>query len=168
MMRTMGFTLVEILIVVVLLGILASVVLPVVSDGAMSARRSALMQDVQLLRRFILIYSSQHLEVAPGYAGGDVSAAPAEDAFVSQATMASTSGGATAAPGTAGFNRGPYLLRIPSNPLNNLATIQMLGNGDEFPADGDDSHGWIYKAATGEIRADNAGTDTNGQRYYDY
>jgi prepilin-type N-terminal cleavage/methylation domain-containing protein len=168
MKRTMGFTLVEILIVVVLLGILAAVVLPAVSDGAIEARRSALMQDLQLLRRVVLIYACQHLEVAPGYANGDTSAAPVEQVFVDQATLASTESGQTADPGTAGFNRGPYLLRIPSNPLNNLATIQVLGNGEDFPADGDDSHGWVYKATTGEIRPDSPGVDNQGERYYDY
>jgi len=44
----------------------------------------------------------------------------------------------------------------------------MLGNGEDFPADADNSHGWIYKAATGEIRADSTGTDDNAKRYYDY
>jgi general secretion pathway protein G len=168
MKRTGGFTLVEILIVVVLLGILAAIVLPAVSDGAISARRSALMQDLQLLRRVILIYASQHSEVAPGYADGDTSAAPTEQAFIDQATLATRESGQTAAPGTAGFNRGPYLLRIPSNPLNNMATIQILGDGEAFPAEGDDSHGWVYKAATGEIHADSPGTDGEGQPYYAY
>ena len=136
MKRTAGFTLVEILIVVVLLGILAAVVLPAVSNGAIAARRAALMQDLQLLRRVVLIYETQHLEVAPGYANGDTSAAPTEAVFVDQTTLASTESGQTAVPGTAGFNRGPYLLRIPANPLNNLNTVQILGNGEGFPAEG--------------------------------
>ena len=168
MKGTKGFTLVEILIVVALLGILAGVVLPTVTDGVMSAKRSALKQDLQVLRRFILIYTSHHVEVGPGYAEGNASAAPDEGAFVDQATLASTASGQTAAPGTEGFNRGPYLLRIPANSLNSLSTIQMLGNDDDFSAEGDDSHGWIYKATTGEIRADSPGTDINGARYYDY
>jgi len=168
MKRTAGFTLVEILIVVVLLGILAAVVLPAVSNGAIAARRAALMQDLQLLRRVVLIYETQHLEVAPGYANGDTSAAPTEAVFVDQATLASRESGQTAAPGTAGFNRGPYLLRIPTNPLNNLNTVQMLGDGEGFPAEGDDSHGWMYKAAAGEIRADSPGTDSEGLSYCEY
>ena len=168
MNRMKGFTLMEILIVVVLLGVLAAVVIPTVSQGAISARRSALMHDVQLLRRVIQIYTCQHLEVAPGYSNGNTSEAPTEQAFVDQATLASTESGLTDLPGTAGFHRGPYVLRIPTNSLNNLDTIQVLGNGEDFPADGDDSHGWIYKAATGDIRPDSPGTDIEGRRYYDY
>jgi general secretion pathway protein G len=168
MNRTKGFTLVEILIVVVLLGILAAIVIPTVSQGAISARRSALMHGVQLLRRVILIYTCQHLEVAPGYPDGDTSAAPTEQAFVDQATLASMESGLTSAPGTAGFDRGPYIMRIPTNPLNDLASIQVLGDGEDFPVDGDDSHGWIYKAATGKIRPDSPGTDDAGRSYADY
>ncbi|MEJ2740487.1 MAG: prepilin-type N-terminal cleavage/methylation domain-containing protein [Dehalococcoidia bacterium] len=163
-----GFTLVEILIVVVILGILAAVVLPLASGGVISAQESSLGVDLQLLKRFILIYKVHHLEIAPGYPNGNTGAAPTEPAFVDQATLASNSSGRTAAVGTDGYERGPYMERIPANPLNKLRTVQMLGNGEDFPADGDNSHGWVYKASTGEIRADSPGTDDSGTRYYDY
>jgi prepilin-type N-terminal cleavage/methylation domain-containing protein len=168
MAKARAFTLVEILIAVVLLGVLAAIVIPAVADSASSAKRSALATDLKLLRRFILIYKGQHREVAPGYPDGNTAAAPTEQAFVEQATMSSNEAGQTAAVGTAGFNRGPYMQRIPANPLNGLSTVQMLGDGEAFPANGDNSHGWICKAATLEIRADNPGTDSNGKRYYDY
>lgn len=161
-----AFTLVEILIVVVILGILAAVVLPLASGGVISAQESSLGIDLQLLKRFVLIYKVHHLEVAPGYPNG--TGVPTEEAFINQALLASNSAGETAAIGTAGYDRGPYMQMIPANPLNKLKTIQMLGDGENFPADGDNSHGWIYKAATGEIRPDSPGTDDNGKRYYDY
>jgi len=168
MKKARAFTLVEILIVAVLLGILAVIVIPAVANSAGSARQSALATDLQLLRRFILIYKGQHLEVGPGYLNGDSTAAPTEDAFVAQATMASNASGQTAATGTAGYNRGPYLQKIPANPFNGKSTVQMLGNGEAFPASADNSHGWIYKAAASEIRGDNTGADSNGEQYYDY
>jgi general secretion pathway protein G len=65
MKKVKAFTLVEILIVVVLLGILAAIVIPAFAGGAMSARSSALAQDLRILQRFILIYKSQHMEIAP-------------------------------------------------------------------------------------------------------
>ena len=163
-----AFTLVEVLIVTVLLGVLAAIVIPSVANSTTSAKDSALATDLQLFRRFILVYKAHHLEVAPGYPNGNTSAAPTELAFIQQATMSSNAGGQTAAIGTPGFNRGPYMQRIPANPFNNKSTIQMLGNGEDFPANADDSHGWIYKADTAEIRADSAGTDNSGKRYYDY
>ena len=166
--RDSAFTLVEILIVVVLLGILAAVVIATVGNSTTSAKASALATDLQLLRNFIMVYKGQHLEAAPGYPNGDTTAAPTEQAFVEQATMSSNTSGQTAAVGTPGFVRGPYMQKIPVNPFNNLSTIQMLADGEAFPANADDSHGWICKAATAEIRADTSGTNSNGKAYYDY
>jgi general secretion pathway protein G len=163
-----AFTLVEILIVVVLLGILAATIIPMVANSTMSAKYSALSLDLQMLRRYILIYKAQHLEVAPGYPNGASNQAPTEQVFLDQIMTASKSNGQTAPVGTVGFERGPYLSKMPKNPINGKNSVQVLGNGANFPADGDDSHGWIYKAATSEVRADIPGTDRDGKRYYDY
>ena len=168
MKRARAFTLIEILVVVVLLGILAVVVLPLVAGSAISARESALAHDVQMLRRYVLIYTAQHLEIGPGYPDGDTTQDPTEAVFLAQTTLSSNESGQTAPIGTAGFDRGPYLSKIPVNPLNHKNTIQVLTDAEDFPADADDSHGWIYKASTSEVRADNAGTDDGGTRYYDY
>ena len=168
MRKARAFTLIEILVVVVLLGVLAGVVLPLIAGGALSARESALAGDLQLLRRYVLIYKGQHKEVTPGYPDGDTTQAPTEAAFVEQMTMSSNSSGQTAAVGTPGFERGPYLMRMPVNPLNDLDTLQLLADGANFPANGDDSHGWIYKPATAEIRADCTGANGAGRLYYDY
>lgn len=153
MERIKGFTLIEILIVVVLLGILAAVVIPTVSQGVIDARRSALVSDLGLLRRFILIYKAHHMEVPPGYPNGDTSAMPTQEAFFAQATLASNAQGQTAPIGTDGYNRGPYLSKIPANPFSKLNTIQFVS---EFEP-GNDSHGWQYKISTGEICADTSG-----------
>jgi len=168
MNKAKAFTLMEILIVVVLLGVLAAIVIPTVANSTTSAKDSALAADLQLLRRVILVYRTQHLEVAPGYPDGDTTQAPTEQAFIDQATMASNANGQTAPAGTAGFNRGPYISKIPVNPFNGKNTVEMLADGQAFPANADDSHGWIYKAATSEIRTDNTGTNLNGKLYYDY
>ena len=163
-----AFSLVEILIVVVLLGILAMTVISMASSGAISAKESALATDLQLLRRFVLIYKCQHLEVSPGYPNGQTSAAPTEQAFIDQAILSSNSAGQTAEIGTAGFERGPYMQKIPMNPLNSKSSVEMLGDGEDFPAAADDSRGWICKPATSEIRADSSGSGDNGKLYYDY
>lgn len=168
MKRARAFTIVEILIVVVLLGILAAVVIPAVANSGASARASALAQDLKLLRRFALIYKGQHLEVGPGYPDGDTGQAPTEQAFVDQATTSSNTSGETRLVGTPGFDRGPYMMKIPVNPLNDKSTVQMLGDDQDFPANADGNDGWIYKAATSEVRAGNTGTDYNGKPYYDY
>lgn len=168
MRKTRAFTLVEILIVVVLLGILAVVVLPLVAGSSISAKESALAHDLNMLRRFVLIYKTHHLEVGPGYPDGNTSQTPTEQAFIDQMILSSKPSGQTAAIGTVGYDRGPYMMKIPVNPLNNLSTIQMLGDAENFPANADNSHGWIYKASTSEFRSDSIGTNDNGTPYYDY
>lgn len=166
--KTNAFTLVEILIVVVILAVLAAIVIPQAGKATNAAKDSALAHDLQMLRRYILIYKGQHLEVPPGYPNGDKTQTPVEQAFIDQLTMASNSKGQTAAKGTPGYGYGPYLMKIPKNHFCEKSTVQMLDNGQNFPAEADGSHGWIYKAATSEIRADNTGTDENGTVYYDY
>ena len=168
MRKERAFTLVEILVVVVLLGILAGVVLPLVAGSSISAKESALALDLQMLRRYVLIYKSQHLEVGPGYPDGDTNQTPTEQAFVDQIMLSSNSSGQTAPVGTPGFPRGPYLMKIPVNPLNHKNTVQVLDDAANFPANADGSHGWIYKPTTSEVRADCGGTDDSGKPYYDY
>jgi general secretion pathway protein G len=166
--RAAAFTLVEILIVVVLLAVLALILIPMVSGSVTAARESAVSHDLNMLRRYVLVYAAQHLDLAPGYPNGDKNQTPTEQAFVDQITMSSNSNGQTAAIGTPGFPRGPYMQMIPVNPVNHKSTIQVLGDSDTFPASGDDSHGWIYKPATSEMRADCGESDENGKAYYDY
>lgn len=168
MKRARAFTLVEVLIVVVLLAVLAAIVVPTFSQATTPAKESALASDLALLRRFVLIYASQHLELAPGYPNGSTSGTPTDAAFRDQATLSSNASGQTAAIGTAGFRYGPYLSRIPVNPFNGKDTVQMLANGQAFPAAADDSHGWICKPQTGEIRPGNSGSVTGGAAYYDF
>jgi prepilin-type N-terminal cleavage/methylation domain-containing protein len=168
MKRARAFTLVEILIVVVLLAVLAAIVLPSLTKGTTMAKESALAFDLGLLRRFVLIYASQHLEVSPGYPNGNTSAAPTGEVFTDQAMLSSKATGETAGIGTAGYPYGPYLSRIPANPFNQKDTVEMLANGQAFPAAPDNSHGWICKPQTGEVRPDNTGSDSAGTAYYDY
>jgi prepilin-type N-terminal cleavage/methylation domain-containing protein len=168
MRQARAFTLVEILIVVVLLGIMAGIVIPAIGRSATGARETTLAMNLNLLRRFIPVYTSQHKEVAPGYADGNPAGMPTEEAFVNQAMLSSNADGATAARGTAGYRFGPYLSKIPANPFDASESVLVLANDEEFPATADDQYGWVYKPATGEIRADNTGANVRGVAYYDY
>lgn len=154
-----GFTLIEILTVVIILGVLAAMVVPQLSTATTAARHSMLADDIRVSRTQVLIFKWQHRGVPAGYPGMDRSKAPTEAAFISQMTLSSTSAGETAAVGTDGFPYGPYMREIPSNPVNGKSSIQIIGDNAAFPTEADDSHGWIYQPSTVTFRADCTGYD---------
>lgn len=168
MRRATAFTLVEILIVVVLLGVLAAVVVPSFSNASQSARCSMLLDNLRIMRTQIQVFAAQHNDVAPGYPGLDPTVAPTEAAFVNHMTRSSTASGALADPGTDGYPFGPYLREIPENPVNGRATVRVLADGDTFPSEAADTHGYVYQPATTMLKADSTGSDDGGKEYFDY
>lgn len=162
-----GFTLVELLIVVVILGILAGVVIPAFSGNTEDAKVSATVQNLQSLRASVDLYKVQHDEKYPGYPVGG--GTPTAALMVDQLTLASRKDGTTAALGTAGHPFGPYLKSgLPVNPFNGLADVAIVTDGTAFPTSGTDSTGWIYKPQTGELKANTAFTLSTGENVFDF
>jgi len=133
-----GFTLVEILIVVVILGILAAIVVPQFTSAAQESRENSLKMDLHRLRIQIEVYKAHHNDVYPSLAD-----------FENQLTMASDVDGNTAALGTAGYIYGPYIRELPNNPLTGGKTV---GSGAIGSSD------WYYNETTGEFRANDSAT----------
>src|SRR6187399_2585570 len=96
-----GFTLVEILIVVIILGILAAIVIPQFTNASQDARKNSLTSQLQTMRSQIELYKLQHLDQLPPAlaAGGDGAVAWAEMTVKT---------GADHVPNAAGLY-GPYL-----------------------------------------------------------
>ncbi len=166
MRKNNGFTLVEILIVVLMLGILAAIVLPKFSNATATARASMLADDLRVIRTQISVYKAQHTGVAPGYpvggGGGN------EATFIAQMTMASDVEGDTQPAGTAGFDLGPYLREIPVNPVNDKSTVTVLADAAAFPDEATGNFGWLYQPAKLIFKADAVGQDDNGTDFIDY
>jgi general secretion pathway protein G len=162
-----AFTLVELLIVVVILGIMAMIVIPQFSNASHTARENTLRDDLRFLRTQIGVFAAQHRDVTPGYPGGDTTAAPTEADFLAQMTMFTSEPCATNATKSAVYKFGPYLSKMPSNPLNGKSTVTVIANGAAVPA-ADDSTGWYYKPQTKEIIANSTGSDGTGTAYYGY
>ncbi len=133
-----GFTLVEILIVVVILGILAAIVIPQFTQASSEAKLNSLCSDLQSLRSQIELYKCQHNDKPPA------SAVLFEHQMIYCSDIAGTDNDSKVRSGSATF--GPYLERLPVNPFTNKNTV-VGSQGTAGAA------GWVYNATTGEIKA---------------
>ena len=172
---TAAFTLIEILIVVVILGILAMIVIPQFSNASFQARENTLKDDLRFLRLQVQVFAAQHRDIPPGYPSGDTSAAPTANDFELQMTRFSSEGCVTSTTNSSLYKFGPYLSRLPPNPMNNASTILIVANGVAMPVaaslpvmNAGVPYGWIYKPQTQEFMANLAGSDSNGTPYASY
>src|SRR5215467_1591621 len=112
--RKGGFTLVEILIVVIILGILAAIVIPQFTSASQDARKNSLVSQLQTLRSQLELYKLQHLDQLPSTLIGS-------SPDWTQMTEKTNSSGATGT--TTAFPFGPYLQADPTNPLNSQTAV---------------------------------------------
>jgi len=158
-----GFTLVEILIVVLILAILAAIVVPSLSHISHDAREAMLKDDLRFMRSALTLYRAQHKEQPVGTVGGST---PDFPTLLAQFTTYSDGQGNTSTTATPVYQYGPYLGSIPKNPLSDKNDVLVV-TGGSLPAP-DDSTGWIYNATTQEFIANLSALDTNGTPYVNY
>ena len=143
--RKSGFTLVEILIVVVILGILAAIVIPQFTDASTEAKESALCSDLQTMRSQIELYKIQHNDIPPSLA-----------TFKDQMTEQ------TDVEGDPGVDYGPYLQQVPTNQFNDSKEL----DGDGAASGGTPEAGWDYDETNGEIHPNDALSSPNGTAHF--
>ncbi|MGA3065315.1 MAG: prepilin-type N-terminal cleavage/methylation domain-containing protein [Tepidisphaeraceae bacterium] len=134
-----GFTLVEILIVVIILGILAAIVIPQFTNASSDARNSSLASTLQTLRSQIELYKLQHGDTLPNLVA---SWAP----FTGTTTY-----------GNPATTFGPYMQATPTNPENGFSTVidstsspgasVATGTGFVYDYNGGNGTGEIYGTA---------------------
>jgi general secretion pathway protein G len=163
-----GFTLIEILIVVVILAILATIVIPQFSNASVTAKENTMKDDLRYLRTQIVVYRAQHGDVPPGYPSGDRSQAPSAAAFVDQMTKPTDQDGIANGSASSVFKFGPYLSKMPLNPLTGLDQVLVVEDGASMPDPTGATYGWIYKPSSGEIIANCTGSDASGNAYKNY
>jgi general secretion pathway protein G len=143
-----GFTLVEILIVVVILGILAAIVVPQFTEASGEAKEARLLQDLQSVRSQLELYKLQHAGELPGAGTASIVEALTGMTDIEGALLP-----AGTAPGVGVY--GPYLQKIPGNPFIAAGTANdtiEAGAVDGVPGGGD--NGWFLNTVTGAFYAD--------------
>jgi prepilin-type N-terminal cleavage/methylation domain-containing protein len=125
-----GFTLIEILIVVIILGIMAAIVVPAFNTYGRTARQASLTSTIRTLRSQIQAYRLQHGDELP-----DLAAASAAGNHFQPLLEVTTYG-------VPPVNRGPYLASVPLNTMTNGAVVKNVvtfnANGLPDPVPGAD------------------------------
>lgn len=147
-----GFTLVEILIVVVIMAVLAAVVIPQFTGSTDDAKKSTAEFNIGVIRSVVQTFRAHHSGVKPAFPSG----ATTIDALLQETNAAGTV--------TAGGGFGPYLVAMPENPFTGVSTVKAIATPGTKPVAGDvtanNAGGWIYDASVGNLWLD---SNTQGE-----
>ena len=164
-----GFTLIEMIIVIIIMGILAAVIIPRISLSTDDAKLSTLKTNLSGIRSAIEVYWAQHGNAYPGEkketdGTAVTTVAQAETAFVAQLTLYSEASGKT---DTDKGNLtapifGPYIRgNLPANPFDPDEDNDVkcdIADGALGAKVADTGSAWKFFPVTGILIA-NADTD---------
>lgn len=137
--RHQGFTLIEVLIVVVIMAVLAATIIPQFSTSTEDAKTNQQEFNVHTLRSQIQLYKIQHGGTYPELVNGDLPQLTAKTDV--DGTLNAASG-----------EYGPYILEeLPRNPFTGQNTVTASTTGAESTGGG-----WLYDATTGMVWPDRA------------
>lgn len=129
-----GFTLIEVLIVVVIMAVLAATIIPQFTTSTKDAEDSQIDFNLHTLRSQIELYKVQHQGSYPAITNN-----------LEALTVKTNADGTTTGTPTIG----PYLVEVPVNGRTGSATVSASTTGTEKTGGG-----WLYDATTGKIWAD--------------
>ncbi len=136
-----GFTLVELLIVIIILGVIVGIILPLFSDSSDRAKISSSLATLQTLRQQLNLAKVEHNEFYPDLgSGGDD-----WDVLIFRTRPTSTNTGTYSFGDNSSTDVGPYIRKRPKNPFEDSDTIGSIGS----PSPGT---GFLYDQSTGEIK----------------
>ena len=170
--RPAGFSLVELVIVIVILGIIAAVAVPRITSGSRNAAESALRADLRTLRDAIDWYYVEHHNSFPGAKSNGVGPnAASPEAMITQLTKPTNAQGwIVGDPASLPF--GPYLRnhlpKLTVGPNAGRSDVTVVNQAAAAAVDAGAGTAWIYNVATGQIIANASEVGSDGITYDAY
>ena len=149
-----AFTLVEILIVVIILGILATIIIGLFQNSTKDAAANSLKDNLRNVRGQLQLYLAQH------------GTYPSLASFETQMTQYTDDTGGVSPTRTATHIYGPYILAMPPQPCGTNKGKTTVTSSSGYTA----GYGWGYDPATGTFKANLPDTDLDpdGNRFNTY
>lgn len=173
-----GFTLVELLIVVIILAVLAAIVIPQFNSATTDTQEAALDANLAAMRNAIELYKAQHnaypgAKVASGGANceGTTGAGTANSAqaFIDQLTTYTNAAGQSCTVGSATYKYGPYVRKgIPNEPISqqgSTAAQIAVDNQGRPIVPSTDTGGWSYDTVSGQFVMNSNANGSDGRAY---
>jgi len=163
-----GFTLVELLIVVIILAILAAIVVPQFASSTVDAKIASLDSNLANIRSALDLYYQQHGGRYPGHyqeTDGTTVAGTAVAklaAMKAQLTLYTDLNGKTATVKDSTFKYGPYFkaVDLPNNPITETNVVAFQGTAAlGMTSTAAPPAGWKYDVITGQFIADDPAYD---------
>ena len=145
--RAKAFSLLELVIVIVIIGVIAAIAIPRMGSAADNSTNTAVAADISNVQRAIELYATEHLEQGPA-TDPDGSTNP-NPAVFTQRLLSTTDDSGNLAPNGI---YGPYLRAWPQNLLNKLSSVRIGG-----AAAGANTDGWRFDPATRAFESDYQG-----------
>ena len=160
-----GFTLVEMLIVIIVLGILAMIVVPQVAVSTDDAKLKTLQTNLSTLRSAVEVYYAQHSQTYPGVHDNAGATGPtataAATAFLEQLTQYTDIDGKVSKTKSTTYKYGPYIKggALPTNPFDNASTVLCDVTEDDITVKAQSgTASWKFYTGTGILLANDGGT----------
>ena len=149
-----GFSMLELVIVIAILGIVAAIAVPRLSRGTDGAADAALKRDLATMRNALELFRAEHNGALP----------PAGDIMPAMLIYSDHTGKTFHSEKNTTQYFGPYLREPPPLPVGRRKGNRELAAVDAVGV------GWIYNASAGTIKAntDSDEKDASGTLYSDY